>query len=97
MLDVFSPLNGGQIGGAHWDRAPINTDAGLNYTRQAHEFAPLPYPSMIGAVQGLVHLYDQTELALMIGRTPSGPWTGALPNIDAVFPSISGGLAKVSG
>jgi hypothetical protein len=97
MLDVFCPLNGGQINGAHWERSPVNTDASLNYTRQAHEFALMPYPQTIGAVQGLSHLFDDAEYAMMFGRTPTGPWTGALPNLPFVFPDMSGGLAKVSG
>jgi hypothetical protein len=96
-MDVFTPLAGGQINGAHWQPAPVQTDAGLNFTRQAHEYAPLPYPQTIGAVQGLVHLFNDAEYALMFGRTPTGPWTGALPNLPVVFPSINGGLAKVTG
>lgn len=96
-MDVFTPLAGGQIGGAHWDDAPIHTDAALNFTRQSHEFAPLPYPQTIGAVQGLLHLFNGAEYAMMFGKNPTGPWTGALPNAAVVFPSINGGLAKVTG
>lgn len=97
MFNVFTALAGGQLSDASFRDAPIKTDGALNFTRQSHEFAPLPYPTVIGAIQGLQHLFNATEYALMLGRTPSGPWTGALPNLPFVFPSISGGLAKVSG
>lgn len=96
-MDVFSPLNGGNLGGAHWGDALMFKNIGLNYTRQAHSFSTDPYPQTIGAVQGLLHLFNAAEYALMLGRTPSGPWTGALPNLPVVFPSINGGLAKVTG
>lgn len=97
MFNAFSSLAGGLLWEASFAPAPVKTDAGLNYTRQAHEYAPLPYPQSIGAVNGLLHLFDQAEYATMLGKTPTGPYMGALPYFPAVFPDMQGALAKVTG
>jgi hypothetical protein len=97
MFSAFTPLAGGNFGKRTFAPAPIDTTAELNFTRQPLGRGIDPYPQMIGATNGLLHLYNAAEYALMLGKTPTGPYAGALPNWEAVFPNLQGGLAKVTG
>jgi hypothetical protein len=97
MFSAFTPLAGGRVGAHTFDRAPIKTDAELNFTRQATGFALMPYPQAIGQVSGILHLFDDAEYSMMLGPNQNGPWTGAIFNAGAVFPNLSGGLVKVTG
>jgi hypothetical protein len=99
MFSAFTPLAGGDLNNRTWAPAAIDTTAELNFTRQPLSRGIDPYPQMIGAVQGCTHLFNDTEYALMLGKTPTGPWQGASahPNLQAVFPNLQGGLAKVTG
>lgn len=99
MFDVMSPLNGGSFATyGYRSESPFDLDAGLDYTRQATGFAPMPFPVVIGWVDGFIPLQNDLERSIMRGKVPTGPWTGQQSALNSVvFPNIMGSLAKVTG
>lgn len=101
MFSAYTPMAGGQVSQREFSRKPVfDTVAELNFSRLPSYQATHPYPQVIGFVQGLLPLANEQEYAMMLGRTPFGPWMGpdnTMPQLSAVFPNIQGGLPKVTG
>lgn len=99
LLNAISPLNGGNFQDYYKDwNYPVDLNGSLDYMRPQMHMAPMPYPETIGYVQGLLPLMDRLVWHDMKGKTPFGPYIGTVPySLDAIFPSIGGGLAKSGG
>lgn len=98
-FSAFSPLNGGSLQTYKYEsESPFDLDAGLDYTRRATGIAPMPFPVILGHVEGIAPLQNNTQFHLMLGKVPFGPWSGqqSAP-AEMVFPNLMGGIAKVNG
>lgn len=99
LFNAISPLNGGNVWDYYKDSDyPMDLNGSQDYMRPAKSVSPFPYPLALAYVQGLIPLMDRQTFFNMRGDTPFGPFIGAAPaNLEAVFPSITGGLMKVGG
>jgi hypothetical protein len=103
QFSAFSPLNGGQLSGMYplnQESLPVHLDAGEHYTRGYAQWGPVPYPPVIGHVDGFVPMYDESEFALWYGLKGSGFSVPVMNSQDALnfaFPTITGALAKTLG
>lgn len=99
LMNAFSPLNGGSLATYNYaSESPYDLDAGLDFTRQATGVSTFPFPVVLGWVQGVLPLSNNLEWSIMLGKVPTGPWTGMMPtDLAAIFPNQMGSLMKVSG
>lgn len=98
MFSAFTPLAGGSM--ATYDypsESPFNFDAGLDFTRPQRTVSNAPTPPTIGWIDGFLPLMDTVEYAMMVGAVPSGPYMGVSADFVAIFPNMTGALAKTTG
>lgn len=99
LFSAFTPLAGGALNTYQYkSESPFDLDAGLDYTRESNTFSPMPFPVVLGWVEGFAPLHNNLEWSIMLGKLPYGPWQGqqSAP-VQMVFPNIMGSLVKVSG
>lgn len=72
------------------EKYPIQFSQGLNYTRLPTGYGIRPYPPMIGAVSGILPLYDVRQIGA-IGHVPWGVSAEqATPMFSqAIYPNMS--------
>lgn len=100
LMNAISPLNGGQLESYYNDRAyPLDLNGSQDYTRPQSGVSPFPFPVMLSNyIRGFVPMFDAFELNGMRAKSPYGPFIGSVPeSLNAIFPDITGGIAKVGG
>lgn len=103
LFSAFTPLAGGALDTYKYkSESPFDLDAGLDFTRVVRTVTPLPFPPVIGWIEGIAPLHNNLEFAIMRGKLPYGPMAlnnGTVQGSPApmVFPNIMGSLMKVSG
>lgn len=100
-FSAFSPLNGGDPGTYGYGvEYPYDLDASLDFMRPATGVSPMPYPEVIGHVEGMSPLYDEMWGAISatsINAQVLNVLAASTRQQSLVFPEIQGGLRKVLG
>ena len=99
LFDAIRNLNGGNVEDYYKDwQYPLDLNGSLDFMRPQTGVSPMPYPQTIGYFSRLLPFMDRIVWTDMRGKTPFGPFIGTVPySLDAIFPSINGGLAKAGG
>lgn len=103
IFNAFSPLNGGALNTYQYkSESPFDLDSGLDYIRETNMAWKMPFPNVIGWIEGIAPLHNNLEWSIMRGKNPYGPMVG--PNgvvqgspVQMVFPNVMGSLMKVGG